>query len=704
MTESGPEFFGRVKDFDSMEPADQQNQDVPAPPKDRSRLKFSLAVLMALAAGGFLIYSNSYPAGFYSDGEMIPITVSLIKTFKQLAAVCGSDVFGISRCVPFLTFFLNGKLGGLDPWGFHLVNILIHVGASFLVYRLVMLTLKTPRGAQTGLGPYGKIIAAAAAGIFLTHPVQTQAVTYIWQRFALLAAFFYLASLVFYARARLRQSLPDYAACLAAMLLGFFSKPNTFTLPLMILFYEGTFFGWRRREKIKTGWFLWVCVAAIVAIGCASFQRLYRFWEGYVSWSTYFSPLAYNGRMTVVGLDYLWTQMNVVRTYVRLLFFPVNLKFVYFYPFSHGLFEPQTFLSFLFLAAILVAAAALYRKQRLLSFAIFWFFITLSVESTLIPLKDVIFEHRLYLPMAGFAVFLPACLCLILKDRRRIVAVLSVILVIFSVMAFRRNFAWSSEVSLWTDAVKKEPDAPQAHHNLAVAYSRRGETDKALAEYGKTLDILKKLWGDPGKDRLYLSTLHNLGVIKLKEGRLDEAGDYFSEVLRNDGRYPRYQTVMALGVTELRRGKVDKAISRFQMAQRTYDDLAEIRLNLGAAFSAKGNFSEAREHYRRALAINPDYAEAHNGFGLLLARQGLYDEAVSEYEKAVALRPDPDFYNNLGDALENRGEIRLAAERFQNALTLDPRNARAARNLLRVLKRLQPEDVPAPQSVKNAEK
>lgn len=385
------------------------------PPSDKQigpkHIIFSLLSIIIL---GTIIYSNTFDASWHFDDHSAIVENYGIRDLK------GTVQSGGSRWVGFITFALNYHFGKLDVFGYHLVNIGIHLISAILVYFLVFLTLKTPCLKDTKISRYTVFLSLASGLIFVAHPIQTQAVTYIVQRFTSLATLFYLLSLVFFIKARLYHlvgkkfyslsHLGYYVGSLVAAFLAMKTKEITITLPAIILLYEFCFFSPSLKALIKKIVYLIPFLLAFFIIPLSSYGiRLLGISGGTFIGIAEVGDVIGDATQETTAIsrtDYLLTQFNVIVTYIRLLFFPVNQNLDYDYPISHTLFEFPTFLSFLFLASIVIFGVWMFRKSRLISFGIFWFFITLSVESSIIPIRDVIFEHRVYLPSVGFVISL----------------------------------------------------------------------------------------------------------------------------------------------------------------------------------------------------------------------------------------------------------------------------------------------------------
>lgn len=404
----------KTKSKDTTGSVTTQASRIPSPDK-QTGFKHIIFSLLAIIILGTIVYSNTFDASWHFDDHTAIVENYGIRNLKATATAVRA-----SRWIGFTTFALNYHFGKLEVFGYHLVNTCIHLISAILVYFLVLLTLKTPYLKDSSISRYTASLSLASALIFVAHPIQTQAVTYIAQRFTSLAALFYLLSLVLFIKARLQNlrgakfyspsHLGFYLGSLLAAFLAMKTKEITITLPAIILLYEFFFFSPSLMSLTKKLVYLIPFLLTFFII------PLSRYGVGLlgISGGT-FIGIAEVG--DVIGdatqetralsrTDYLLTQFNVISTYIRLLFFPVNQNLDYDYPISRTLFEFPTFLSFLFLASVVAFGGWMFKKSRLISFGIFWFFITLSVESSIIPIRDVIFEHRVYLPSVGFVIFL----------------------------------------------------------------------------------------------------------------------------------------------------------------------------------------------------------------------------------------------------------------------------------------------------------
>lgn len=635
--------------------------------------------ILLIAALGFFVYSNTFHGSFHWDDFPQIANNPVIKTLDNFVSNSKGYRFNPRRFIGYLTFALNYYADGGSVIGYHVVNLAIHLINSLILYFLVLLTFKTPnmRRSASATGPPPILIALFSALLFVSHPVQTEAVTYIVQRLASLAAMFYLLSLLMYIEGRLklneaegkrnadkfafRDIMPavPYALCsLLFAVLAMKTKETAFTLPFVIILYEFTFFRSSPKKKLL---FLLPVLLTLVIIPLSVLHSGRSLGE-------LLSDVTHQTRVqtSMSRWDYLMTEVSVVATYVRLLFFPVNQNLDYDYPHYQSLLAPQVLFPFLFLLAVFGLGVYLFIKgkehgqniaageaageeletkpyapyYRLVSFGIFWFFITLSVESSLIPIVDVIFEHRVYLPSVGFFVGLTAGAFIMadrLKKEKALKAALVLVLLAFSVMTYSRNKVWKNETSLWEDVVVKSPDKARPHSNLGYFYMEDGRLDKAE----KHLQAALRLKPD------YVEALTSLGNVYLMEGRRDEALRELKTALKLNPKY------------------------------------TEAHINLGNLYSAEGRLDEALGEYETVLRLNPDHAEAHTSLGNVYLMKGLKDKALREYRTALKVNPD-DFqtHNNLGNLYFMQGQLDQAVRQYQIALKLNPAAEQTRRNLM----------------------
>lgn len=339
---------------------------------------FNAFYFLIFASVGFLIYSNALRAGFQFDDYAGIVDDPFIRNVFSFRTIW--NAFN-TRFLLGLSFAVNHAIGRTDPFGYHLFNVILHIFSTFFLYGFVRLIFETPVMKGKIISKNERLVAFFAALIFLTHPIQTQAVTYIWQRSASMATFFYIATLFFYAKSRqpkgLIWSIGSLLACVAAM----FTKEIAITLPFAIALYEFVFIqDWKSDKKkvilILLPFFLMLPIIPLM---------LTRSHEVTLEvMRTESGMTRFVGEGVMRRGWYLLTELNVVRTYFRLFFFPVRQNLDYDYPIAKTLSEQGTFFSLIFLALIFLSAGFMVKKFPMISFGVFWIFLTFSVESLVV--------------------------------------------------------------------------------------------------------------------------------------------------------------------------------------------------------------------------------------------------------------------------------------------------------------------------------
>ena len=595
-------------------------------------VQIALIVLLALGA-----YSNTFMVPFILDDEASIIRNEIIQNLGMFFE--HGYHFNPTRFIGYLSFALNHTAHGLNLVGYHVVNLAIHLGNGLLVFALVKSMLRTPLFGGVVQGKSADVagneprapspeprlvplIPFFVALLFVCHPLQTQAVTYIVQRLTSLATFFYLACLLLSLRWRLalvagapflsKAVLPVWLLALTMALLSMMTKEISFTLPFMLLLAEFCFFGWpvRRVLALLTPFFL---VALTIPLAMFGPHRPVGALLSDVDAATITNPMLSRG-------EYLLTQFSVIVTYLRLLVLPVNQNLDYDYPISHSLLEPRAFLSLFFLFALVAAAVYLWRRSlvssprspvpgpptdaglcRLAAFGIFWFFLTLSVESSVIPILDVIFEHRLYLPSVGFFITVVCLLTLLARrspvfERLLVPGVLTIALSLAGA-TYARNLVWKDWITLWSDVVEKSPGKARPHNVLGIGYVNLDRNEKAIHEFQTAITLNPE----------YMEAYFNYGVALNSLGAFDEAIAVYLKALKLAPSDPDIYN--DLGENYARKGDMAQAVAYFSTAVNLKPRSVHMRRNLGHALRRKGDLPGALREFRAVLQIRPDDQE-----------------------------------------------------------------------------------------------
>lgn len=543
-------------------------------------------------------------------------------------------VFQPSRFVTNLTFALNYYFHRLDVFGYHAVNVLVHVITGFLVWGLAAflerywavvpvekksgkkkLAVRTSEEIPQSLFPF------LAAVLFLAHPVNAQAVTYISQRSESMAAMFYLASVYCYLKGRTAVDGRGFFA--GAMVCGFlatFSKETAVTLPLMIIAAEFFFF---QDRSGKNNIPLKIIVPALIAVFILFVPAAFHFQYAQKLFVPYLSQ-SHLGDVLTFG-TYLITQINVFAVFLRLVFVPAGLNLDHDFPMARSLFEPLVLFNLGVLSATIYAAWRWRKQYPAMAFAVLWFYVTLL--SNLVPRAHVMFEHKLYLALAGFIPAFVIGLKTAGKDLLLLRTGLVGVIVLFAGLTFLRNQVWQSEIALWEDVRGKSPQKARVHLNLGTAYALAGEYAKAVPSLTRAMELM----GEP-----YLPLI-NRGAVYVKMKQDDLAFKDFDEALRIN----------------------PKGLNGY--------------INRGEVFARRKDYSSAMRDFETAIAINAQFAPGYKMRGRIFEALGQYDKALEDYDRALHWEPaDPQTLTWRGFALAVLGRMPEAFESFNAAIRLDP--------------------------------
>ncbi len=612
--------------------------------------------LLIILATGMIAYSNSFSVPFQWDD--IPF-IANNPGIKDPGMFFNSQeklmIRGIphvrQRIIVFLSFALNYRIHQLRTCGYHAVNFIIHGINGLLIYGLITSIFQTPffRKRKTSLNP--RTTAFYASLLFISHPLQTMAVTYIYQRLASLVALFYFLSAFLFIKYRLEQNKTKaiffYTAAFLSTLAAMKTKENAFTLPFVLLLIEHLFFRgpWKSRLIRMIPFLL---ALTVIPASFISFKEPLQ--ESTAEIDAMTKPLKGISR-----LPFFYTQLKVLVIYLRLLFFPVGQSVIYYIERAYTLFNVKVLLSVLFLSSLFFGAVIICKRSRkahgelrVVSLGIFWFFITISVESGFVPII-MLQEYRVYLPSFGIFMTFSAGIFYILQkvERRRMKKVIYSLLIVIPVLltgaTFARNRVWQSRISLWKDVTEKQPYIAKAFGNLGEAYQEAGRIKEAVEQFEEAIRLKPD----------YAAPYSNLGMIKLSQGKADEAIDYYRIAMVLE---PDWEVVYNnLGNAYLAKNKTEKAMYHYLKALELKPTYAEAHNNLGVAYSYGKQFDKAKRHHELALKFKPDFAGAHYNLGLLYAKTGLYDKAALECRKALNIIPDYEKAQQLLERMKSAG-------------------------------------------------
>ena len=557
---------------------------------------------------------------------------------------------------------MNYAIGRLDVLSYHVGNLLIHLLAALTLFGILRRTLLLPAlrdrfgGASTGL-------AAAAALLWALHPLQTESVTYLVQRAESLMGLCYLLTLYAVVRgASSERPWPWYAGAAVACAVGMGAKEVIATAPIVVLLYDRAFLGGSFREAFRRRAGLYVGLAASWAV----FGAMLLLYKG--------SGAAGFGISMVTPWQYALTQPGVILHYLRLSFWPQPLCLDYSWPFATAFTQaaPEAFA----LAALLAAAGWAAVRRPAAGFLGAWFFLILAPTSSVMPIKDACFEHRMYLSLAAVvagAVIAGYALLRRLTPQAASAAVILALAVAAALgcATFQRNAQYRSEISIWEDTTRKRPENAHAWNGLAQAYDDAARYKDALQVCDRSLAV------DPGSN-LYDTAADycDRGVACAGLGRLTEALQDYDEAV---ALYPDYALAYNnRGLVCATMGRMAEAIRDYDKAIELNSDYGEAYVNRGIAYAQSGRDEEALRDFDQALRLDPDYALGYYNRGIARAESGRLDDAIRDYDTAIALGPDyAEMYESRGIAYARSARLAEALRDFDKAVELKPNDAQA---------------------------
>lgn len=582
-------------------------------------------LILAIVIAGIIAYSNSFNSSFHFDDIFVSYTLN---NFSPDSATLSEWIHLFpNRPLGILTFAANYSLNKLDVRGYHLVNLMIHLINAFLVWWLTFITFATPVMKNAAVSRHKSIIAFLTGLLFVTHPLATQSVTYIVQRFASLATLFYLLSLILYIRGRLWEgdrhiTFLLFGASIVAAVCAMLTKEIAYTLPFAVVLYEFFFIKispWKIDIKNKNLPLIFLLLFIFVFLFLRNF-----------SWDIFDTkPPANDYPYSISMKEYFFTQFSVILTYIRLFLLPFNQNLDYDYPLAHSFFQIKTFFSFLILVGIFSAGIGLFKKYRLISFGIFWFFLTLSVESSIIPIsQDVIYEHRTYLPSFGFFLAFTSVFFHIVKEKyfRMVLIFILMIAGFNTILTYQRNKIWRDDYTLWADCLKKSPHKARVNNNYANALGGiKGQVKDSLHYYDKAIQL------NPNDSKAY----NNRGNAYFRLGQYQRALENFDKAIHLDPTNSYFYYIR--GWVYVKLGQYQRAVADFNEARRQKYENSDLYYIRGSVYAELGQYQQALEDFSKVIELKPGHADAYNNRAVIYLFQGKKALGCSDVQKACSL-------------------------------------------------------------------
>jgi Tfp pilus assembly protein PilF len=536
----------------------------------------------------------------------------------------------ILRPVAYATFYVNYVFDGFNPPGWRLVNIGVHAANAWLVYALLILLLskaagsKLPRSSAFFIGLTGSML-------FAVHPMAIESVTYIVQRFTSLGAFFFLVTLVLHFAASAvgarhwRWSLR--AGSVLALILGMQTKECAFTAPMIALLLDCVLLRAPWRSALRRALPLLLCLPIIPAL-----VMLVAWAQNDGVWSWNAAVHITNSKDVPVGYwHYVFSQIPIVLEYLRLLVWPAGLNLDPDPPLHRSFFAVPVLLGLGVITALLAGTWVLRRRfqndPRLAALQVFtlWFFATVVVSSGMVPLPNLMAEHRAYLPSIGIFAAL-ACLMDLARTCRwcpklarcAVPAGALAACAALSVATWQRNEVWSSSISLWEDTLAKSPNKCRIWNNLAVAYAEGNRTEKAVSCFEKAVAL------EPRYITAHMNLISTLNAMARYQDALNACLRLLNDV-------------------PLTRQSVD------------------VQCQMGIALIGSGQIDKGKEFLKEVVSVAPRHRQSHVILGAVYQQQGRPQKALFHWEQAAQIAPPEPQLAQLIESTQN--QMSLAVEK-----------------------------------------
>lgn len=548
------------------------------------------------------VYSNSFQGDWHFDdfpnivkNSRIQIKSLSLPELKQ--SITGIYQDRLLRPFSYASFALNYYVGGLNVFGFHLVNFFIHYLSSVFLFLFIFNTLKLPLCKNQ----YENIVypvALLATVLWSVHPVFVTSVSYIVQRMTSMAGLFYIMSMYFYLKGRMSKtkgkSIGFFIFCALAGMASLLTKENAVMLPFSILLFDLLLIQGATKENIKR--FLKILIAPLLLFIIVGFLYTGGF-------SNAFS--GYAGRDFTM-YERLLTEPRVIIFYLSLLFYPIHsrLTLLYDIDISHSLLQPWTTLPAILLILFIIATAIyLCRKRPLMSFCILFFFLNHIIEGTVIPL-ELIYEHRNYLP--AMFLFIPVAQFFVYvldyfsyKRLLQIAVALGVIIIIVGLgdVTFRRNAIFSDEFLLWSDNIEKYPNLSRPYSNIGYFYILHDQKAKALEYFIKAKDLDKF-----SNTQIKAILEYNLGLLYYHEGQYEIALPYLEKAYNLHPSY--FMTAVYKANILLLKGDYDAAHLLIEPLAKKHSKNTRLNELFCLILFKEKKFAEAEDHAKKFLKRN----------------------------------------------------------------------------------------------------
>lgn len=629
-----------------------------------------IGIIVALIT--FSVYIPSLQNGFvtwddndyiYNNSQIRSIGIDFIKWSFT------SPKVGHWLPLTWFSFAMDYAVWGLNPLGYHLTNILIHSLNTFLVFILVIRLFQVRYHESEGTYKKAFVTGIVTSLLFGIHPLHVESVAWATERKDVLSLFFFLTCILSYIKYCATQGVKKllyYGICLILFMMGLMAKSMILTLPIVLLILDYFPLNHYRRvgstkylkqvlfEKIP--FFALSLLSAWIAIWAASSQGA----------TMSLGMLSFETRTVSIGRAYIFYLVKMVA--------PFNLAALYPYPGSIKIISFEYLGSFMLLLIIASLCFMSLKRWRFL-FALWLYYMV-----TLIPVIGIIqagsqavADRYTYIPSLGPFLLAGLGVAIIFErssETRCKALIIGLLILIFSMLAIntiRQSAIWKDSETFWTYNVKKIPQSPIAHYNLALS---TGNPIKRIDEFKKTL---------------YLNPVDNLALSKLASayagtGRYDLAIEYYNYLLKNK---PGDKKILNdLGIVYYKKGDYKKAKEHFEELLRYDYNSPQVLSNLGSVYDALKEYEKAINILNRAITNFPNYLDAYYNIGIAYNNSGRYNEALVVYKRVLDIDKNSEkAHFALGETYFQIGNDSTAVDEFEKVISINSKNFDSYYNL-----------------------
>ena len=640
-----------------------------------------------------IVFSNSLKSDFAWDDEYLIINNPYVKDFSYIGRIFTSQLYEGSemesnfyRPFQLISLAIDYSIWKLNPFGYHLANVLLHIINSALVYSIVVMVSCSPP------------IAFLAALMFGVSPAISGVTYYIPARADLLMALFVFLSILYFIRYIESRRKGLYVISIISFILSLLCKEMAMILPFLLVIEAFRASGKNISLKHLLPYFIVLFLYIVLRVNFATQAN------------------GFTGQGFPADIP-LWrrglTDLKVIVTYIRLLLFPSGLHMERYIKPARGLFEIGVFASAVFIASLAFIIRSLSRIDRIFLYAAAWFSVCLLPVLNIYPISVFLHEMWLYLPSMGFYIFFSAFIVKIIAKRiSRVITILFIALYVtycgLTTISYGRT--WHDSISLFNNNLKYDIDSPfkcPFYINMAIAYYNKGEFKKSIECCKKSI-LLNPRYAGPYNNlgiayvaikrpvkamyffkraiqlkKDYVDAYCNLGHVYRSIGSQDRAIEFSRAAIKiNPGSYKAYCN---LGYVYSEKKDEDKAIEFFKKAISIRKEYYEPHYCMGNIYIKKNNYPEALYEYREALKYGLDNAEIYSKLGLAYIKNNMFKEAEMAFRYSLNLNNNQsEPHNNLGNLYSMFGYLDLAIEEYSHALKIDQGNKGIVDNIEKV--------------------